>query len=203
MIALIVYAVFVVAKFYPHFVRGLFSGRPSRNWKDHTSKVNDGRVDNIMGSVRPSPFISRNPCPTCGGVLNNYPAHVSTATGNPVVCDPPLHRATTSVSEEEEEEVLVVTLESAEDEEGMDSVGGVDLDQLDAIINDATSLIDNHSTDSDTGDAVAAKSQLMAVIASDELLTSTDFARQLASTLDQEVPTPAFSGLDALQSIAA
>ncbi len=190
-VALAAYGVFLVVWLYPNLISKLLPGRKSstgasgKHYKTYSP-------DSIMGPIRVSSYAPRAKNQSSDHSLT--PSTVA-AAHQPFTVEPGVTQ--------NEEETFTFALASVEEHDFSDGNGMVDLDRLTEVINDAASLIENHSHETDTELALSAKSQLMAVIAADDFLTSTDFARQLATTLDTEVPTDAPSGVDTLQSIAA
>ena len=191
-VALVAYGVFLVGWLYPNLIRKLLSGRKS-NTGASGKQYKTYSPDNIMGPVRVSTYVPR---PKTQSLDHSSTPSTLVATHHSPTVEP-------GVTQNDEEKTFTFALASAEEHDFSDGNGLVDLDRLTEVIDDAASLIENHSHEVDTELALSAKSQLMAVIAADDFLTSTDFARQLATTLDTEVPTDAFSGIDTLQSIAA
>jgi hypothetical protein len=81
--------------------------------------------------------------------------------------------------------------------------GAIDLDDLDAYIEQATSVIERQQNGEPAGAITDAKRRLTAALASNQLLNDTDFARQVAATLDREAPTGDYSALSELERLAA
>ena len=81
--------------------------------------------------------------------------------------------------------------------------GAVDLDDLESFIEEATSVMERQQNGAAENELTDAKRRLTAALASDELLNSTVFARQVAASLDREAPTGGYSSLDDLDRLAA
>ena len=81
--------------------------------------------------------------------------------------------------------------------------GAVDLDDLEGYIEQATSVVERRTGGAPPRELTEVKRRLTAALAADDLLNSTDFARQVAVTLDREVPTGSYSSLAELERLAA
>jgi hypothetical protein len=133
----------------------------------------------VMGKTRadrPEGLAPPPPQPTEGGHCRN--------------CGHPLPR-----QPDPSPEVDVVVQENEE--------GAIDLDDLDAYIEQATSVIERQQNGEPAGSVTDAKRRLTAALAANQLLNDTDFARQVAATLDREAPTGDYSALTELERLAA
>lgn len=184
-IATFTYAVFVVAKFHPRLLHRCAFWKQRDRSRITTNDYSDYAPDNIMGGVRPSRYV------------RNTPAKIL-----PVI-KPSDSIPADMLPEEEEEEVLVMSLQSIAPPEELPNGAAIDLDQLSEIIDRTASLVGAHADGSNIPQAESAKSQLMDVIAADLSLSTTDFARQIAATLDNKVSTPPYSDVEPLQTAAA